>query len=130
MNIFSVVAVGIIGALLSVSLKSHRPEYALITAAATGVFVMLLIAENMLSSFEKISSIIETAGIDQKYFKAVFKVIGISYITQFGVEICRDAGESAIASKLDAAGKISIMLAALPIIGDFLNTIIKILEVI
>ena len=130
MNIFSVIAVGIIGALLSVSLKSHRPEYALITAAATGIFVMLLIAENMLSAFEKISSIIETAGIDQKYFKAVFKVIGISYITQFGVEICRDAGENSIASKLDTAGKVSIMLAALPIIGEFLNTIIKILEVI
>lgn len=130
MNIFSVIAVGIIGALLSVSLKSHRPEYALITAAATGIFVMLLIAENMLSAFEKISSIIEAAGIDQKYFKAVFKVIGISYITQFGVEICRDAGENSIASKLDAAGKVSIMLAALPIIGEFLNTIIKILEVI
>lgn len=130
MNIFSIAAIGIIGAFLSISLKSHRPEYALLTAMATGIFIMFIAAENMLSVFGKIGSIIKTAGIDEKYFKAVFKVIGISYITQFATDICRDAGENAIAAKLDAAGKLAVMISALPIIGEFLNTIIKILEVI
>lgn len=130
MNIFGIIAIGVIGALLSVSVKSYRPEYGIMTGLATGITVMLLITENIFSAAKELLDIINKTGIDTKYFKIVLKVIGISYITQFGVELCRDAGENAIASKVDAAGKICVMVLTIPVISGFLDIIIKMLKVL
>ncbi len=45
----------------------------------------------------------------------MLKVIAVSYLTQFTVDICKDAQETAIASKVELAGKITILIMALPI---------------
>lgn len=128
MNIFGIIAIGIIGAVLSITIKSYRPEYGIITGIATGIIIMLMITENMFSVAEELQKIVNKTGLDTEYFKITLKVIGISYITQFGAELCRDAGENAIASKVDAAGKICVMLLTIPVISGFLNMIISMLN--
>lgn len=130
MNIFAIIAIGVIGALLSVAVKSYRPEYGIMTGIATGIIILLLITENIFNVAQELQKIVNKTGIDTEYFKITLKVIGISYITQFGVEVCRDAGENAIASKVDAAGKICVMILTIPVISGFLNMIIKMLDVL
>ena len=130
MNIFGIIAIGVIGAVLSVAVKTYRPEYGIMTGIATGVFIMLLITENIFGVLGDLKEIVEKTGIDIEYFTVILKVIGISYITQFGVELCRDAGENAIASKIDAAGKICVMVLTIPVISGFLNMIISMLAVL
>lgn len=130
MNIFGIIAIGVIGALLSVAVKSYRPEYGIVTGAATGIIIMLLITENIFNVAQELRAIVDKTGIDTEYFKIILKVIGISYITQFGSELCKDAGENAIASKVDAAGKICVMLLTIPVISGFLNMIISMLAVL
>lgn len=128
MNIFGIIALGIIGTLLSITLKSYRPEYGIVTGIATGIIIMLLVSENMFNVASELQKLVSKTGIDTEYFKITLKVVGISYITQFGVEICRDAGENAIASKVDAAGKICVMILTIPVISSFLNMIISMLN--
>lgn len=130
MDIFVIIAIGVIGALLSVTVRSYRPEYGVATAVATGVIIMFLITESILGVIEGLYDIVTRTGIDTKYFKIIIKVIAISYITRFSVEICRDAGENAIAQKVDAAGKFSVMLLTIPVISGFLDMIIGILSVL
>lgn len=128
MNIFGIIALGIIGTLLSITLKSYRPEYGIVTGIATGIIIMLLVSENMFNVASELQKLVSKTGIDTEYFKITLKVVGISYITQFGVEVCRDAGENAIASKVDAAGKICVMILTIPVISSFLNMIISMLN--
>ncbi len=130
MNIFSIIAVGIIGALLSVAVKNYRPEYGVAVGVCTGVIIMLFVTENIFTSVRAIRELLEKTGIDMEYFSVILKVTGISYITRFGAELCRDAGENAIAMKIDTAGKICVMVLTIPIISGFLNIIIGMLEVI
>ncbi len=130
MDIFTIIAIGIIGAVLSVGLRSYRPEYGLMTAIATGVIIMLLVTESIFGVIEGLYDIVTRTGIDTKYFKTIIKVIGIAYITRFSSEVCRDAGENAIAQKVDAAGKFSVMLLTIPIISGFLDVIVEILSVL
>jgi len=128
LNIFEIIAIGVIGALLSVTLKSYRPEYGLMTGIVTGILIILLTTKNFITVINEIGQIVNKTGINTEYFKITLKVIGISYITQFAAEVCKDAGENAIAAKVDAAGKICVMLLTVPVISGFLNMIINMLN--
>ena len=55
------------------------------------------------------------------------KITGIAFLTEFAVSICKDSGESAIASKIDLGGKAIIIGMSIPIISALLELIIKIL---
>ena len=57
----------------------------------------------------------------------LIKITGIAVLTEFAVSICKDSGETAIASKIDMGGKVVIISMSIPIISGLLETIIKIL---
>lgn len=128
MEIFEIIAIAIIGTFLSVMLKNYRPEYAMLTALSTGIFIILLLSQSIFSVVDSFRKIINKTGVDSGYFKIVMKVLGISYITQFGVDLARDSGYNSIATKLDTAGKICVISLTIPIISEFLNIFIKILN--
>ena len=62
------------------------------------------------------------------YFSTVLKVVGIAYLAGFGAEVCRDAGERATAGKLELAGKVIILITALPVLIAVLETITRFLK--
>ncbi len=64
---------------------------------------------------ETVRNIFSRAGADKEYLTILFKAMGICYITQFACDICKDSGENALASHAELAGKISLMLLALPL---------------
>lgn len=130
MDIFVIIAIGLIGAILSVTVRSYRPEYGVLISVTTGVIIMFLISESIFGVIEGLYDVATRTGIDTKYFKIIIKVIGISYITRFSVEICRDAGENAIAQKVDVAGKFAVMILTIPVISGFLDMIVEILSVL
>ena len=125
MEIFKIAAIGIIGAILSITLRGYRPEVALFTGLGTSVVIIFLIAgklEEIIGEFERI---ISNYGINPEYFKLLIKIIGISYITKFASDVCRDSGENAIASKIELAGKLTTVVFSLPVIEEFLNLVEK-----
>ena len=67
------------------------------------------------------------AGIGEMYLIILLKIIGISYLVEFGAQVCRDAGEGAIASKVELAGKVMILVMAVPIIAFALDTILRLM---
>ena len=123
MDIFKIVGLGIVSALLCVLLKNSRPEISVILSLAATIIILFYILPFLKQVFEALNGISEFVGIDSEYITPVFKVIGIAYITQIGGDLCRDAGESAIAAKLELAGKIAIVSLALPIAYKMISVI-------
>jgi stage III sporulation protein AD len=74
-----------------------------------------------------LKSLSTRVNISSTYITIIFKIIGIAYIAEFGSQICRDAGEGVIASKIELAAKIIIMLIALPIMIAIMESVVKIL---
>jgi len=68
-----------------------------------------------------------SSGVQMIYLKTILKIIGIAYIAEFGAQIVRDAGQEGIASKIELAGKVMIMVLAIPIISIIIETVIKLL---
>ena len=133
MDIFKIIGVGLIGGILSMTVKQYKKEYALLVALATVtviLFFTLDTLETAISQISQISLITEKSGVDTRYFTAVMKVVGVAYITQFGAEILRDGGEGAIALKVELAGKVFILGLTLPIVTEFLEVCVNALSAV
>ena len=124
MDITKVIALGLIGTIFSVLLKKENPQIAMLTAAATGILIFLMLCSPLGELISLLRETAEQAGVGEGYFGIVLKVIGIAYLTQFGAQLCADAGESAIASKIELAGKVLMMAAAVPVLTGLLETVI------
>ena len=64
------------------------------------------------------------AKVSNVYVETLLKIIGIAYIAEFGAQITKDAGQGAIASKIELAGKILILVMAIPILTVVIETIL------
>lgn len=128
MDIFKVVGIGFAATFFAVLLKGWRPEMAIQISVAASVIIFFMLAPYIKTVIEMFRDISNQIGMDIKYIGIVLKVIGIAYVAQFGAEICKDAGESAVASKIELAGKIIIMTLSMPIMYKLIEIINRILQ--
>ena len=110
MNIIVIASSALIAAVLSVVLKQYKPEYSMFISIAAGVLIFLAVLTVIDPILDFIGELTDKAGLDGIYGEVLIKSLAICYITQ----LAWDAGESAIAGKLQIAGKIAILLIALP----------------
>ena len=127
MDIVQILGMALVATLLSVILKNYRPEFSVCVAVIFGAIFLLYICKSAESVFESLRSICSDVGIKTIYLEIMFKVIGVAYMCEFISSVCKDAGESAIASKVELGGKVIIMAMSIPIISSLLEMILKIL---
>ena len=125
MEITKIIGVGIIGTFFAITVRSYRTELGMGVSAAAGIVIFAMVIPQLGEAIRKISSLCEESGIDIEYFKVIIKIIGIAYITQFGAELAKDAGEGAVAKKIEFAGKVSVITIMLPIVENLLDVIIS-----
>ncbi|MEE1048633.1 MAG: stage III sporulation protein AD, partial [Clostridia bacterium] len=128
MLIFKIIGIGITGAVLSILIKQYKPELAIsIPILTVAVIVMMCVPylRAVISAFEDIAN---RSGIEMAHMKIVIKIIGIAYVCQFASDICTDAGERAIASKIELGGRIAIITVSMPIMYNLLELISDIIS--
>lgn len=127
MDIFQIVVLAVVSTLIIIVLKVQRPEIALQISLVTGVIIFFVVLGKTSAIIQLLKEYADKANIDIVYFSTLLKIIGIAYIAEFGSEICKDAGEGAIASKVELAGKVIIIVLAIPIITSLLDLVINIM---
>lgn len=127
MDIFQIVAIGIIAVVIILVLKSQKQEIAILVSIITGIVIFLLVAGKLSAILELFNTYINRVNIDSIYFSTLIKIIGIAYVAEFGAEICKDAGENSVASKIELAGKVIIAALSVPILTSLLELMINII---
>ena len=74
--------------------------------------------ENRPGSFRQVTELLQAAALPGKYALILFKALGLCWLAQFAADSCRDAGESALASKVELAGKTAVLLTTLPLFSE------------
>lgn len=123
MDIIRIALMGIAGVFLAIMVRSYKSEYSLFISMAvcTCIFIYLVSKlEIILSYVDSIQSLIV---VDNRYVKTVIKMIGITYIAEFSVDMCKDAGYQAIAGQIEMFAKMSILLISMPVLMSFVETI-------
>lgn len=128
MEIMQVIGLGIAAALILGLLRKERPELGAMAALVAAVSIFLMVLPSLKSVVTVFADLSREAGLAPVYFAVIMKVLAISYIADFGAALCRDAGEELLASRVEMAGKVLIMVASFPVVKAVLDIIKGLLE--
>jgi stage III sporulation protein AD len=127
MNIIGIAGVALIAAILSVMLKRYHQEYAILVNIAAGIIIVVQILASISPAIQQLNVLLSSAGLSSEYGLILFKTLGICFLAQFAADSCRDAGENALAAKVELAGKITIVLLALPMFESIMKTAVALI---
>lgn len=113
MNMVSIAGIGLTALILIILLRQYRPEYAVMASIVTGLLFVGLILKALDGVIGEIGGILDATGAG--YAQVLFKIIGVCFLVQIAADTCRDSGESALAAKIEIAGRVSILILALPL---------------
>ena len=128
MGIVQVISIGIIATILSLAVGEHNITWRFYIRFATALILMFFIISQLAGVFATATNLGSRANVNGEYLSIVFKIIGISYISEFGAQLCKDAGESSIASKIEFAGKVMILAISAPVILALVDLITNMLR--
>ncbi|KUO50562.1 MAG: stage III sporulation protein AD [Desulfitibacter sp. BRH_c19] len=128
MEILQIVGLGLVTAIIIILVKqANSPTIAVILSILVGATIFLMMLTKIGAIIDILQQLADRANVNQFYLATILKIIGIAYIAEFGSQMCKDAGESAIASKIEFAAKILVMILAIPIFAAILESIIRLL---
>lgn len=127
MDIIKIIGIGLIALIVIIIIKQYRPEFAVYVSLIAGALILLLKLDKMSGVINLLTNLANKTSINKDFIFLLIKITGIAFLTEFAVSICKDAGESAIATKIDMGGKVMIVAISIPIISSLLETIVKIL---
>ena len=127
MEIVKIIGIGLIAVIIIILLKQYRPEFALYISLIAGVVILYMALDNLTSCINLLKQICEKSGVNSKFLGILIKMTGIAFLSEFAISICKDAGEGAIASKVEIGSKAIIISMSIPIIYNLLDVILKIL---
>lgn len=117
----------LLGALLTLLLKKGSPETALLLALGIGVTVLLFLLKGAEDIISFLRELMERTAVSEEVFLPLFKTIGIALVAKTGSDLCKDAGESALASLVETAGSFCAVLVALPLLRAVLSMLLELM---
>ncbi len=127
MEVIRIIGIGLIGGFISILLRTSRPEFSMMIPVVVTFTVIGWVMPYLSGIAAYLTALAESIGIDGGYMKAVLKMIGIAYLTSISAELCKDAGEGAIAAKIELGGKLIILALSIPIINSLLSLVREII---
>lgn len=122
-----VIGMGVVLTVFQAYLREEQPTWAVLVALSFVTIVFLVLMPQFSSAFQALTALAREASVSSLYLNPVLKTIGVAYITSFGVQISREAGEEAISAAIELAGKLVILVIALPLLQAILYTLFGIL---
>lgn len=113
--------------MIATLLKEHKPEFKIYISIAVGIIIFIIAADKLKDFIYLINKLTQKVSINQEFIRILLKITGISILTEFAVSICKDSGETSIASKIDLGGKIIILSMSIPIITSLLEVLLDLL---
>lgn len=124
-EIVKIVGVGLVAIILIIIIKQYRPEFALYVSLTAGVLIWIFAMDKFTSIIELLKKICNESGLNTKFLGILLKMTGIAFLAEFAISICKDAGETAIANKVELGSKAIIISMSIPIIHNLLEVILK-----
>jgi len=123
MDIAQIVAVGIISLILIITMRKQNAEFALLISIMASIIIFFMIMPFLGQAVGLLKDIAGLMDTNVQYIGIILKIIAIAYIAEFGAQICTDAGESSIASKIELAGKVLILITSMPVLYGLVDLI-------
>jgi len=127
-DVAKIIIIGLVGAFLAITVKEQKPEFALGISLVTGLIILIICLSPIYNVIEALKQICERTSIDIYFFTTILKIIGISYMTQLASQTAEDGGQKTIATKIDFAGKIAIIILSIPILQSIIDILLELVN--
>ncbi|WML55651.1 stage III sporulation protein AD [Neobacillus sp. PS3-12] len=127
MEIIKIVGIALVATFLALILKEQKQNFAFLLVVFVGCTIFLFLVDKIYEIINMLEKLAINAKVNMVYVETILKIIGIAYIAEFASQITKDAGQGAIASKIELAGKIIILAMAIPILTVMIETVIKLI---
>ncbi|SDI96076.1 stage III sporulation protein AD [Salimicrobium halophilum] len=127
MDIFQTASFAFIAACLVLLLKEQHPTLAFLLLFVSVLLIFFVILDQVRHIFRLLYTMAEYANINQSYIETIIKIIGIAYVTEFSSQLIKDAGLDSLALKVEMAGKVFILLVAIPILTTIVEMTLQLL---
>ena len=127
-EVIKIIGIALIALIIIIIIKQYRPEFAIYISLVAGVIILALVIGNLTNVINLLKDISTRSGINNKFLGILLKMTGIAILTEFAISICKDAGENAIASKVEIGSKVIIISLSVPIITNLLEVILKLMH--
>lgn len=121
--LIAVVGLLLCAAMLAVLLRAQRPELAMCLGLAAAAVVAILLARQIAPLISTMRRMLTMTTLPTEGFGVVLKAVGVCLLTQMAADTCRDAGETALAAKAELAGRVLMLLLALPLFEELLTLV-------
>lgn len=127
MEIAQIVGLALVTTIMLLILRQERPVMAVLLSVAFSVMIFLLMMGKLGSIINLMKELSRRAEVNYFFMATVLKILGVAYLGEFAASICQDAGEHAVAKKVEFAAKIIIAVMALPIMVAILESLLQLL---
>ncbi|MCH5274699.1 MAG: stage III sporulation protein AD [Lachnospiraceae bacterium] len=115
-EVMKVGMLGIVGVLFALLFKGEKQEYSHYIGFGAAVLIFYYVVQSLFSLMGRFEILQGYMTGNENYLGTLLKIVGITYICEFSAGICKDAGFSSIAGQIEVLGKLSVMVAGLPIL--------------
>ncbi len=127
MEIAQIVGLALLTTVMLLILRQEKPVMAVLLSIIFAVVIFTFLMEKMAAIIEVLKELTRRAEINYFFFTTILKILGVAYLAEFAASICMDAGEMAIAKKVEFAAKIIIGVLAIPIIVAILESLLELM---
>lgn len=126
-EIIKIVGLALVATFLALILKEQKQNFAFLLVVFVGCTIFLFLVDKIYEIINMLEKLAVNAKVNMVYVETILKIIGIAYIAEFAAQVTKDAGQGAISSKIELAGKIIILAMAIPILTVMIETVIKLI---
>lgn len=127
MEIFKIIGIAFITVVFTIILKEYRKDFAIYVVIIGGILILVSSLDTLSGIINFINTLSNKTNLNGEFIKLLIKITSISILIDFAVNICKDSGENAIASKLDLGGKVIVISMSIPVISSMLNGLLELL---
>ncbi|MDR1159811.1 MAG: stage III sporulation protein AD [Syntrophomonadaceae bacterium] len=127
MEIGQIVGLALVTTVMILLLRQQKPVMAVLVSIVFSVIVLTMMMSKLDMIIQVMKDLNQKAEVNYFFFTTLLKILGIAYLGEFAVAICQDAGEQAVAKKVEFAVKIIIAVLALPIMVAILESLMQLL---
>ncbi len=122
-----IIGIGLISLIIIIIIKQYKPEFTIYISIIAGIIIFYMVFSKLEGIINLLKSISNKSGVNNTFLELLLKITGITFLAEFAINICKDSGEGAIASKIEMGTKVIIVSMSIPIISSLLEAITKLL---
>jgi stage III sporulation protein AD len=127
MQILQYVLLALAAVMISLVLKQVNRELALLLVLVTGIGILVALLGHIAQIVRLVEDIARRADVGNLHLGTLLRIMGVAYVAEYGAQICKDAGEGSLSVKVELAGKLIILVLAIPLILVILDTVLRLI---